>query len=162
MKQIENKSNCRINKVEVTTDTLTGRGGMVLFVRYIERAGIFTLPVNSFGYIRRSRKGASIPNIFKQVMCFLYDGTSRRLTYFDELKKDEGYAAIKDASSAAMALNSRCNCCRRLGTDLPHRFRQYHRHSRWYCLPPITSASLPLRLSEPRRLERSSALPQPF
>ncbi|MFA5824042.1 MAG: hypothetical protein WC853_13370 [Thermodesulfovibrionales bacterium] len=29
MKQIENKSNCRINKVEVTTDTLTGRGGML-------------------------------------------------------------------------------------------------------------------------------------
>ena len=36
MKQSGNKSKCRINRVEVTTDTLTGRGGMALFVRYIE------------------------------------------------------------------------------------------------------------------------------
>lgn len=102
MKQIENKSNCRINKVEVTTDTLTGRGGMALFVRYIERVGIFALLLNSFGYIRRSKKGASIFNIFKQVLCFLYDGTSRHLTYFDELKKDEGYAAIIESDPEEM------------------------------------------------------------
>lgn len=102
MKQIENKSNYRINKVEVTTDTLTGRGGMALFVRYIERVGIFDLLLNSFGYIRRSKKGASILNIFKQVMCFLYDGTSRHLTYFDELKRDEGYAAIIESKPEEM------------------------------------------------------------
>jgi hypothetical protein len=107
MKQIENKSNCRINKVEVTTDTLTGRGGMALFVRYIERVGIFALLLNSFGYIRRSKKGASVFNIFKQVLCFLYDGTSRRLTYFDELKKDEGYAAIIESDPEEMVSSHR-------------------------------------------------------
>jgi hypothetical protein len=39
MKQKADKSKStgnRINKVEVTGDTLTGRGGMTLFVRYME------------------------------------------------------------------------------------------------------------------------------
>jgi hypothetical protein len=102
MKQNENKSNRRINQVGVTTDTMTGRGGMALFVRYIENVGIFALLLNSFGYLRRSKKGASILNIFKQVLCFFYDGTSRHLTYFDELKKDEGYAAIIESSPEEM------------------------------------------------------------
>lgn len=102
MKQREEKSNCRINKVEMTTDTMTGRGGMTLFLRYIEKAGIVTLLLSSFGYIRKSKKGASISNIFKQVLCFLYDGTSRHLTYFDKLKRDEGYAAIIERAPADM------------------------------------------------------------
>jgi len=45
MKQNGNKSKCRISKVEVTTDTLTGRCGMALFVRYIEKVGICGLVV---------------------------------------------------------------------------------------------------------------------
>ncbi len=43
--------------------------------------------------IRKSRKGVSIWNIFKQIMCNFYDGTSRHLTCFDEIKRDEGYRA---------------------------------------------------------------------
>jgi hypothetical protein len=34
MEQITFKSKCKIKKVDVTKDTLTGRGGMALFVRY--------------------------------------------------------------------------------------------------------------------------------
>lgn len=94
MKQRENKSKCKISKVEVTADTLTGRGGMALFVRYIDKVGICNLLLSSFGYIRKSKKGASVWNIFKQALCFFYDGTSRHLTYFDQLKEDAGYAAI--------------------------------------------------------------------
>jgi len=94
MKQRENKSKCKISKVEVTADTLTGRGGMALFVRYIDKVGICNLLLSSFGYIRKSKKGASVWNIFKQAICFFYDGTSRHLTYFDQLKEDAGYAAI--------------------------------------------------------------------
>jgi hypothetical protein len=30
--------------------------------------------------------------LFKQILCFLFDGTSRHLIYFDQLKMDEGYA----------------------------------------------------------------------
>lgn len=102
MKQRENKSKCKISKVEVTADTLTGRGGMALFVRYIDKVGICNLLLSSFGYIRKSKKGASVWNIFKQALCFFYDGTSRHLTYFDQLKEDAGYAAIIENSKEDM------------------------------------------------------------
>ena len=97
MEQSERKSNCRISKVEVTTDTLTGRGGMALFVRYLEKVGIGAILLASFGELRKSRKGAPVWNVFKQVLCFFYDGTSRHLRYFDELREDEGYAAITES-----------------------------------------------------------------
>jgi len=102
MKQSGNKSKCRINRVEVTRDTLTGRGGMALFVRYIEKVGICALLLSSFGYIRKSNKGGSVWNIFKQVLCFFYDGTSRHLTYFDQLKEDSGYTAAIENTGEEM------------------------------------------------------------
>jgi hypothetical protein len=94
MKQIRFKSKSKIDKVDVTEDTLTGRGGMALFVRYLSNVNIYALLVEYFGNLRRSRKGQPIWNIFKQVICFFYDGTSRHLVYFDQLKRDEGYAAV--------------------------------------------------------------------
>jgi len=33
-------------------------------------------------------------NIFKQIFCWFYDGTSRHLNSFDQLKRDEGYASV--------------------------------------------------------------------
>jgi hypothetical protein len=94
MKQIKFKSKCKISKVDVTEDTLTGRGGLALFVRYLSQVNIYALLLDSFGRLRRSKKGRPIWNIFKQVFCFFYDGTSRHLVYFDQLKRDEGYAAV--------------------------------------------------------------------
>jgi len=96
------KSGCQINKVDVTGDTLTGRGGMALYVRYLSRVGIYPLLVGFFGYLRKSRKGLAVWNIFKQVFCFFYDGTSRHLTYFDQLRGDEGYAAAIENISGEM------------------------------------------------------------
>ena len=99
----KSKSTCnRINKVEVTGDTLTGRGGMTLFVRYMETVGIYAMLLNAFGYIRKSKKGVEVGNIFKQVLCFFYDGTSRHLRYSDELKKDEGYTSAIENSEKEM------------------------------------------------------------
>src|SRR4030066_1150479 len=102
MKQITFKSKCKIKKVDVTEDTLTGRGGMALFVRYLNQVNIYVLLVEAFSHIRRSEKGQPIWNIFKQVFCFFYDGTSRHLVYFDQLKRDEGYAAVIENSSEGM------------------------------------------------------------
>lgn len=94
MKQKEYKSKEKITKVEVTTDTLTGRGGLALFVRYLFSINIYALLLEHFSGIRRSMKGEPVWNIFKQIFCYFYDGTSRHLVYFDQLKKDEGYAAV--------------------------------------------------------------------
>jgi len=75
---------------------------MALFVRYIEKVGICALLLSSFGHIRKSNKGGAVWNIFKQVLCFLYDGTSRHLTYFDQLKEDSGYAAAIENTEEEM------------------------------------------------------------
>jgi hypothetical protein len=88
----QEKCNQIIQDVEITKDTLTSRAGMILFVRYLCKIEIFFHLENLFGHIRKSGKGQRITEIFKQLFCFFLDGTSRHLVYFDELKKDEGYA----------------------------------------------------------------------
>ena len=102
MEQITFKSKCKINKVDVTGDTLTGRGGLAIFVRYLSQVNIYVLLFNCFSHLRRSEKGQPIWNIFKQVFCFFYDGTSRHWVYFDQLKRDEGYAAVIENSPEEM------------------------------------------------------------
>lgn len=119
MKQNDFKSKCQINKVEVTTDTLTGRGGMALFARYLSKVNIYPMLEESFGYIRRSMKGLPVWEIFKQVFCFFYDGTSRHLTYFDELKKDKGYAGAIENSEEGMVSS--------------HQVKRFFRAFSWLC-----------------------------
>ena len=51
----------------------------------------------------KQEKALDITEIFKQVLCFMTDGTSRRLTYFDELAKDDGYAAAIETDPRSMA-----------------------------------------------------------
>ena len=98
-----NKSKCKINKVEATNDTLTSRGGMILFVKYLSNVEIFPLLSGIFGDIRKNKKGIPVWNIFKQIFCWLYDGTSRHLNYLDQLKGDAGYAAVIENSQEEMA-----------------------------------------------------------
>jgi hypothetical protein len=82
-----------IDRVEATSDTLTSRGGLTLFVRYLRNIAIYPVLERLFGSIRKNAKGQPVSEIFKQIFCFLLDGTSRHLVYFDALKEDEGYAA---------------------------------------------------------------------
>ena len=74
MKEDKVKSKCKIDRVGVTEDTLTGRGGMALFVRYLSKVNIYALLLDSFGYLRKSKKGQPVWNIFKQVFCFFMMG----------------------------------------------------------------------------------------
>ena len=75
----------RINSVEVTSDTITGRGGLALFSRYLETINIFGMLDNKFGHIRKSSKGIAVWILFKQVFCWLFDATSRHISYFDHI-----------------------------------------------------------------------------
>lgn len=83
----------RIDEIGSTTDKITGRAGLSFFSRYLDRIGLRWIIERFFGSMRKSRKGKGIYDLFKQVICFFLDGSSRHLTYFDSLKKDEGYAA---------------------------------------------------------------------
>jgi len=53
-------NNQRINKVEITNDNITGRGGMALFSRYIDSIGILSILGDKFAFIRKSSKGLLI------------------------------------------------------------------------------------------------------
>ena len=99
----DRQNKLKIHRIETTSDRLTGRAGLALFVAYLHETGIFPWIDRWFGTIRKSRKGLDITEIFKQVLCFMTDGTSRRLTYFDELAKDDGYAAAIETDPRSMA-----------------------------------------------------------
>lgn len=90
----KDEPSAKISQVETTTDTLTGRGGLALFVKYLNGVGIYALMEERFGEMRKSLKGQALWNIFKQIFCFFFDGTSRHVSYFDHLHKDEGYMGV--------------------------------------------------------------------
>jgi hypothetical protein len=96
------KDEAIIDEVEVTSDTLTGRGGLSLFVRYLRGIGLYGQLETFFGSMRKSRKAQAIAEVFKQLFCFFLDGTSRHLVYFDSLRDDEGYARAMETEPGAM------------------------------------------------------------
>ena len=68
-----------IDEVATTPDTLTSRGGLSFFVRYLRNIGLAPHLQRLFGSIRKSAKGQQVGEIFKQLFCFFLDGTSRHL-----------------------------------------------------------------------------------
>src|SRR5471030_1315265 len=88
-----NTRSAPIHEVGITSDNLTSRAGLSLFARYLSECGVLVQLEQRFGRLRGSRKGQPVWEIFKQVLCFLLDGSSRHLRSFDDLQKDKGYAA---------------------------------------------------------------------
>jgi hypothetical protein len=97
------KNEVKISAIETTSDRLTGRAGLSLFVAYLHRIEIFALLERLFGSMRKNKKGTEVFELFKQLLCFMVDGTSRHLTYFDQLAKDEGYAGSIETDIEKMA-----------------------------------------------------------
>jgi hypothetical protein len=92
-----------IHHIEITNDTITGRAGLSLFVRYLRGIDLAPHLERLFSSMRRSRKGLPITAIFKQLLCFFVDGTSHHLVHFDDLKQDNGYAAAIETHHDTMA-----------------------------------------------------------
>jgi hypothetical protein len=92
-----------IDRLGTTSDTLTSRGGLALFSRYLRGIGILPELGRVFGSLRRSGKGQPVGELFHQILCFFMDGTSRHLVYFDALKDDAGYAGAIETAPAKMA-----------------------------------------------------------
>ena len=91
-KRRSKEKSLKINGIGITRDTLTSRGGISLFVRYMDGIGIMSHIERLFGSIRKNGKGRPVGEIFKQLLCYYTDGTSRHLVHFDCLKGDVGYA----------------------------------------------------------------------
>ena len=71
----KSKSNPIVTDVEVTSDVLTSRAGLTLFVRYLRNIVLFPYLEDLFCKIRKSRKGQEISEVFKQLFCFFIDAT---------------------------------------------------------------------------------------
>jgi hypothetical protein len=92
----------KIDRIEPTSENLTGRAGLTLWVRYLERINIYQLLDRYFGSIRKSSKGIGVAEAFKQLLCFFLDGTDLHLTHFDHLAADTGYAATIETDPGDM------------------------------------------------------------
>lgn len=97
------KNEAKINDIETTSDRLTGRAGLSLFVAYLHSIELFGLLDRFFGSMRKNKKGIDIFEIFKQILCFMVDGSSRHLTYFDQISQDDGYAGSIETDMKQMA-----------------------------------------------------------
>ena len=53
---MQDTATSKIHKLEVTDDTLTSRGGLAFFVKYLEAIGIVGLLLNKFAGIKKSIK----------------------------------------------------------------------------------------------------------
>ncbi len=93
----------KITKIETTTDNISGRGGLTLFVRYVESTGFYTLVTSVLGKVKTSGKGISLLQFFKQMLAFFIDGTDMSIAGFDRRKTDSGYAAVLENQPKEMA-----------------------------------------------------------
>lgn len=94
----------KITKIGITNDKITARGGLPLFLRYIQNIGLYKL-MNStlISLLVSSGKGLQLHQFLKQMFAFLMDGTSMSISRFDQLKNDEGYAALLENKTNEMA-----------------------------------------------------------
>ena len=122
---IMNFSPKRITNVDVTNDVITGRGGLTLFNRYMDAVGIFPILEKNFGSLRKSLKMLPISCLFGQTFNWLYDGTSKNISYFDLLKEDEGYAAALELPFALLASSHMIKrFFRKFNLSHPNKFRK--------------------------------------
>ena len=98
----QRSASLRIDKIGITTDKLTSRAGLTTFVRYLDSINVFPTFEKLFRSIRKNKKSQPLTFIFKQIICFLADSTSSHMSYFDDLKGDDGYAAGIEVSQKQM------------------------------------------------------------
>ena len=50
-----------------------------------------------FENLRKSKKGLPVESVVRQLIAFMSDGSNTAVSYFNHLKKDEGYAAVLES-----------------------------------------------------------------
>jgi hypothetical protein len=103
MAEQTSKNQPRINKIATTDDLISGRGGLTLFMRYVEQTQFYSLIENILGHIKTSKKGLSLFQFVKQMIAFIIDGTYMSIASFDKYKQDPGYSAILENKLDQMA-----------------------------------------------------------
>ena len=91
---IQDKKKQKIDAIEPSDEHLTSRAGLALFAQYLQSIQLMPVLEKMFASMRKNKKGIAVTDFFLQMLCFFMDGSSRRLSWFDHLKRDESYAAL--------------------------------------------------------------------
>jgi len=66
----------KITKIDITNDKISARGGLPLFLRYVEKIGFYRLIEGTIlSMVLRSNKGLQLQQFIKQILAFFMDGT---------------------------------------------------------------------------------------
>ncbi|MFO8066277.1 MAG: IS1380 family transposase [Bacteroidales bacterium] len=94
----------KITKIGITNDKISARGGLSLFLRYIEKIDFYRLVSGIIlPLILKSNKGLQLQQFVKQGLAFFMDGTHTAISDFDKLKEDDGYAALLECKKEHLA-----------------------------------------------------------
>jgi hypothetical protein len=94
----------KITKIGVTNDKISGRGGLALVLRYIERTRLYDLVSGVIlPKIIVSSKGLQLQQFLKQILACFFDGTDMSMAGFDAKKNDQGYASVLENKGSQMA-----------------------------------------------------------
>jgi hypothetical protein len=94
----------KITKIGLTNDRLSARGGLALFLRYVERTGLYALMSGRLlPVICQGNKGLQLQGFIKQMLAFFMDGTDMSMSGFDQRKKDGGHAAVLECGTGQLA-----------------------------------------------------------
>lgn len=92
----------KIARIEATSEKISGRGGLLFFLRYLENIEFYHLLQSRFDFIKGSKKGFCPDQLLKQLFAFYIDGSDMAISGFDRRKGDEAYAALLESSSDQM------------------------------------------------------------
>jgi len=103
MQKIGQINQPKIKKIEITNEKISGRGGLVFFLRYVEQIGSYKLSEKILGNIRISSKGLSLYQFIKQMLAYFIDGTHMSIESFNKRGNDRGYIALLENKKWQMA-----------------------------------------------------------
>jgi hypothetical protein len=94
----------KITKIGITNDKISGRGGLLFMLRYIEETTLYSHICDVIlKKIKVNQKGLQLQQFLKQVFACFFDGTDMSMTGFDSKKNDQGYVALLENKSFEMA-----------------------------------------------------------
>ncbi len=94
----------KINKINVSDQKLSSRGGLSLILRYVENIKLYELITGTILLkVIFFSKGLQLQQFIKQMIAFFIDGTDMSISGFDRKKKDKGYAAVLENTEKEMA-----------------------------------------------------------
>lgn len=104
MQKRKTKNNkLEIKGIGITKEKMTGRGGLALTSRYIEKTKFYSVAEEILGKIPGRNKGLTLEQFLKQMIMFFMDGTYMSISSFDKRKQEDGYAGVLESKKEELA-----------------------------------------------------------